>query len=449
MRALLVEDESTTRVLLTEVLRARGFAVTPCGTAEEGWEAFRENDYPLVILNWMLPGMSGLDLCRQLRRHPRGETSVVLMVTGRTSPDDLRNALAAGADDYLAKPVDGALLNVRLQVAESRVHEIRQRRRAEDERRKIELKMQQAQKLESLGVLAGGIAHDFNNLLVGILGHAGIVLMDLNQDSPHRHAIEQIERAAVRASELTNQMLAYSGKGQLVVEAVQINDVVQEMANLLLVSKGKAASLVYDFADDLPFIEVDPTQLRQVIMNLITNASDAIGEGPGTIRLTTEMTEVGTNEGDSHLLSDELRPGTYVVLDVSDDGCGMDERTLSRIFDPFFTTKSTGRGLGLAAVMGIIRSHRGGIQVNSAPNRGTSFRVMLPAALRAGDGQFGRRTAVRVGEEWATGGVLVVDPESGVRAVVRVLLERALVGLPEVRLTREVASVGEPDRQRL
>jgi PAS domain S-box-containing protein len=295
--------------------------------------------------------------------------------------------------------------------------------RAEEERRRLDLQMQQTQKLESLGVLAGGIAHDFNNLLVAILGNAGLALMELPPESPARQTVLDIETAAQRAAELTRQMLAYSGKGRFVIERLNLSRIVEEMAHLLEVSVSKRAVLKYRFAPDLPAVEGDATQIRQVIMNLITNASDAIGDRSGVISVSTGLMHADTAYLKSAYMDDDLPEGDYVYLEVADTGIGMDEATAARIFDPFFTTKFTGRGLGLAAVLGIVRSHRGAIKLYTEPGRGTTFKVLFPAA--------GPATPPAAAEAQsrpaapASGTILIVDDDETVRTVARRILEQA------------------------
>lgn len=257
--------------------------------------------------------------------------------------------------------------------------DISERRRAEEERAKLEARMLEVQKLESLGVLAGGIAHDFNNLLMAILGNADLALFSLPPASPARLSIEEIVRASQRAADLCHQMLAYSGKGQFVIDRYNLSEIVKEMAQILEVSVSKKATLRYSFAPDLPAVQADATQLRQVIMNLITNASESLGDASGVISISTSALECDRDCLSQSHLDDNLPEGRYVCLEVADTGGGMDEETQRRIFDPFFTTKFTGRGLGLAAVLGIVRGHQGAIKVDSQPGRGTSFKILLPA----------------------------------------------------------------------
>ncbi len=282
--------------------------------------------------------------------------------------------------------------------------------------------MLQSQKLESLGVLAGGIAHDFNNLLTGMLGYASLTRMRLPPGDPIGEDMKRIESAAMRAAELCQQMLAYAGRGQFEIQPVELNVLTQEMAQLLATVLSKKAVLKYNLTAGLPSVQADPTQLRQVVMNLITNASDAIGERSGVITLTTGLIDADSRYLTEIQTAEELKPGRYVYLEVSDTGYGMTDEVRAKIFDPFFTTKFTGRGLGLAAVQGIVRGHKGGIKVHTQPGRGTTFKVLFPAL--AGDAEVVRPAA----QPTMTGRgrrVLVVDDEEDVRVFARKVLEIA------------------------
>ncbi len=300
--------------------------------------------------------------------------------------------------------------------------DITELKRIEEERRNLEAQVQQVQKLESLGVLAGGIAHDFNNLLMGILGNADLALTDLSPVSPVRDNIKEIEIAARRAAELSRQMLAYSGKGRFVVEPIDLNSVVEEMTHLLDVGISKSAVLKYNLADNLPAVEADATQIRQIVMNLITNASDAIGKRSGIISISTGAMNCDRNYLNETFYKEKLPEGFYVYLEVADTGGGMDEETQVKIFDPFFTTKFTGRGLGLAAVLGIVRSHGGAIKVYSEPGKGTTFKVLFPASEKPAESIGSEFSGV---EDWQVGGtVLLVDDEETVRSVGKSMLEK-------------------------
>jgi two-component system cell cycle sensor histidine kinase/response regulator CckA len=290
-----------------------------------------------------------------------------------------------------------------------------------DKNKKIEAQMLHVQKLESLGVLAGGIAHDFNNILMAILGNAELALMRLAPESPVYNNLQQIEKAAHRAADLAQQMLAYSGKGQFVVERLDINALITEMNHILEVSISKKAVMRLRLAEDLPLFEGDATQIRQIIMNLVINASESIGDENGVIAITT-----GTMDCDQAYLSkiwlyDKLAAGTYIYLEIADTGCGMDSDTISKIFDPFFTTKFTGRGLGLAAVLGIIRGHRGAINLYSEPGKGTSFEVYLPAKQKITSISTQEFTPFKLC--MGSGTILLVDDEETILTLGKDMLE--------------------------
>ncbi|NTW98991.1 MAG: PAS domain S-box protein [Geobacteraceae bacterium] len=290
--------------------------------------------------------------------------------------------------------------------------DITDRKRAEEEHITLEKQLLHAQKLESLGVLAGGIAHDFNNLLTSIVGNTDLALLRLNPESPVRDNLQRIEGAATRAADLAKQMLAYSGKGKFVIEAIDLNRLVEEMTHMLEVSISKKAVLRFNFASPLPTVDGDATQLRQVIMNLIINASEAIGDKSGVIAVSTGCMQCDRKYLNSAWLNENISEGLYVWVEIADTGCGMDRETVSKIFDPFFTTKFTGRGLGMAAVMGIVRGHKGAIKVYSEPGRGTTFKFLLlagdrPKELFNGD-------TVRHDVWKGSGTVLLVDDEETV-----------------------------------
>lgn len=288
------------------------------------------------------------------------------------------------------------------------------------EQRRTEAALQQTQKLESLGLLAGGIAHDFNNLLTPVLGYAELLKHRVSGDPEAVHMIESIVTAANAAAKLTGQMLAYAGKGRFVVTLLDLSVVVREMAGLLSVSVSKKAELRYDLRDDLPAIEGDPSQVQQVVLNLLTNASESLGENPGVIQVSTRAVTATAADLASRFVPEPPLAGDYVVLQVSDTGCGMTEETLSHIFDPFFTTKFMGRGLGLAALLGIVRGHRGTLKVRTTPGRGTTFEVFFPRSSQKA--VTNRPEAIQA--EPLRGTVLVADDEEAVRT----LVERTLVG---------------------
>ena len=299
-------------------------------------------------------------------------------------------------------------------------------RAEEAQSRAIEAKLQQTHKLESLGVLAGGIAHDFNNLLVGILGNATLVQMDIDPESEAGAAMEDLRLAAERATELTAQLLSFSGRGASATQPVDLTAAVEETHTLLKSTIGTRARVSLELAQALPPVTGDATQLRQLVMNLLTNASDAIGDAGGDIIIRTGTESIDECRRAALAVDGGLGHGPQVFLEVRDTGCGMSPETLCRIFDPFFTTKAKGRGLGLAATIGTIRAHKGGLEVMSTPGMGTIFRLFLPldptppvATAIAADVE--RRAAPRFA---GAGAILVVDDDTAVRDVTRRLLCR-------------------------
>jgi PAS domain S-box-containing protein len=290
------------------------------------------------------------------------------------------------------------------------------------ERKQIEAQMRHTQKLESLGVLAGGVAHDFNNLLTGILGNASLAMESISTHNPIRPLIQDVVDASERAAHLTRQLLAYAGKGRFLIESVDLSEVVREISHLIQTSISKNVQLRLELKDGLPLIHADASQIQQIIMNLVINGAEAIGSrDSGTVLVTT-----GTQIVDEHYLSTTLTDnqtlptGLYVVLQVHDTGSGMDEDTLSRIFDPFFTTKFTGRGLGLAAVQGIVRGHRGTLKVYSRPGQGTSFKVLFPAA----EVEARHKIPVSLPHPGKNELILVIDDEEVIRRTAKSMLEQ-------------------------
>jgi two-component system, cell cycle sensor histidine kinase and response regulator CckA len=307
------------------------------------------------------------------------------------------------------------------------VRDLTEQRRTEAAERENEEALQQAQKLESIGVLAGGIAHDFNNLLTGIMGNAGLARREILAGRSEQASVllRDVLAASERASDLTRQLLAYAGKGRFIIQPVDLCRLVTEVSTLIRASISKKITLVMDVPDDCILIDADRAQLQQLVMNLVINGGEAIGDQPGilTVRMRTE-----------HFTERRERPrtegfpiatGDYVRVDVSDTGAGMDEETRSRIFEPFFTTKFLGRGLGLSAALGIVRGHRGAIGVRSEAGKGTTFTILLPVPPEV-------RRAERISghtsfdyESYGGGTILVADDEEGVRSLVASVLEQA------------------------
>jgi len=290
------------------------------------------------------------------------------------------------------------------------------------QRRYLDEQLRQTQKLESLGVLAGGVAHDFNNLLVSIMGNAALALEIVPKENPASSKLQDLVQAAKQAAHLTRQLLAYAGKGRFLVQPIDLSAFVTEVTHLLQISIPKNVELRLQLANGLPTIEADLGQMQQLIMNLVINGAEAIPEDrAGTVLVTTAAQEVGEDYFPSTTASNEIMPGTYVILEVADTGSGMTEDTKARIFDPFFTTKFPGRGLGLAAVLGIVGGHKGALQVASTPGRGSTFKVLFPAVEAQAE-------KAAPSEKWVdlrgTGTILVVDDEEMVRRAAGAMLEQ-------------------------
>ncbi len=301
--------------------------------------------------------------------------------------------------------------------------DISDQKKAEEARLALERKLLETQKLESLGLLAGGIAHDFNNLLSAVLGNASLARLTLEAGSPADPQLRAIETAALRAAELCRQMLAYAGKGQFVVERVDVSAIVEDLLPLLRVSIARSAELRLELGRELPGVKADATQIRQIVMNLVLNAVDAVAGRNGEITVRTGAVEMDRDVLARCVAGESLPLGTYVFIEVSDTGCGMSPEVRSKMFDPFFTTKFAGRGLGLAAVLGIVRGHNGALMVESEVDHGSKFRLFLPAML--GERVPEPAAPPAAPARWTRAGdVLVIEDEEAVRVVLHALLKR-------------------------
>ncbi len=307
---------------------------------------------------------------------------------------------------------------------EGLVIDISEQKRSEETRLGIERKLLESQKLESLGLLAGGIAHDFNNLLSAILGNASLARMSIESTNPADSQLRAIETASLRAAELCRQMLAYAGKGRFVVERVNVSSLTEDLLPLLRVSTGRGAELKLNLARDLPGVKADATQLRQIVMNLVLNAVDAVtGRRDGVIEITTGVAYVTRAMLAECVTGQSLPEGQYLFIEIRDNGCGMEPDVRAKIFDPFFTTKFAGRGLGLAAVLGIIRGHNGALRVESEVDRGSEFRLYLPI-IPGEHVPVEEPAPAEPASEWTHGGnALVVEDEDPVRQMMVQLLD--------------------------
>jgi two-component system cell cycle sensor histidine kinase/response regulator CckA len=302
--------------------------------------------------------------------------------------------------------------------------DITDQKRAEEEHQKLQAQAQYTQKIKSLEILAAGIAHDFNNLLMGIMGNASLALGKIAKDSPIRYYLEKIEKSVEQAAELTRQMLAYSGKGKFNLEELDVSTLIENMTPLLKSSISKKVSLIFNLEKKLPRIVADLSQIRQVFLNLVVNASEAIGDRSGTILIKTDVINANNMDFSELYLDSESAEERYVVVDISDSGPGMSEQTKSKIFDPFFTTKFIGRGLGLAVVLGIVRGHKGMIKVFTEPGSGTTFKVFFPV-IKKMTKMKNEEKSIEKEKTVARKTLLVVDDEEIVLEVASSMLESA------------------------
>jgi two-component system, cell cycle sensor histidine kinase and response regulator CckA len=357
-----------------------------------------------------------------------GQNMRILLPTGREDEEEkilekIRRGEEVDHFETVRRKKDGTQIDVSL-----RISPIRDRAgiivgashvaRDVTRQKEFERQMQQTQRLESLGVLAGGIAHDFNNLLTGIMGNASLVSEKFPEEHEAQMLLRDLNAAAERAADLTRQMLAYSGKGQFVIEPVNISTLVEKIGTLIKASIPKTIEVRFELSGDVPLIQADRCQMQQLTMNMIVNGAEAIGDNrPGTVIVRTGAQDIDAEYIRAAFPATQLTPGEYAFMEVRDDGCGMDEETRARIFEPFFTTKFMGRGLGLAAVTGIVNAHKGVIRVDSTPGQGTCFKVLFPASERESVERRARRKAAHKGT------ILVVDDEEIVQRVAKSCLE--------------------------
>lgn len=301
------------------------------------------------------------------------------------------------------------------------VRDVTQVARLEESLRTLDRKFHESQKMAGLGLLASGIAHDFNNLMTVVLGNAELALMECGGSDGG--SLDEIKKTSLRAAELANQMLVYTGKTTLVVSSINLSSVVKEMGALLDVSISKKVNIQYCMADDIPPVRGDVSQIRQVAMNLITNASEAIGDRAGVIAINIHEVKLRPGNVKNVFPPGSVLDGSYVLLEVSDTGAGMSEKTLNKIFDPLFTTKVTGRGLGLASLLNAVRRHNGAVEVKSQLGQGTVFRVYFPVEEQPEEEAEG--AAVEMDKAWrGYGTALIADDEEAIRNITSVLLER-------------------------
>jgi signal transduction histidine kinase len=418
---LIVEDDSAHAEAIQRSLEGEGNArIKRVSSLREYREAIRAGLPTVVLADMNLPDGQALEM---LSFPPESLSFPVLVMTSYGDEQKAVQAMKAGALDYVVKSSES--FDKMPRIVERALREwrlIKERQRADAERFEMERRLLQSQKLESLGVMAGGIAHDFNNLLTAILGHADLALLTLPPGAPARANMQEIVKASRRAADLCQQLLAYTGKGKFVIQPVGLDELIVEMDQMLRTCVSKKVHLNLGLHRNLPKIDGDPNQLRQVIINLVMNASEAIGEESGVVTISTGVEPCDRDHlRDTHL-DDGLKEGLYVTLEVRDTGCGMDQVTRERVFEPFFSTKFTGRGLGMAAVLGILRSHGGAIKVSSELGAGTVFKLYFPVSVK--EDVIIPLGAPQEEEAWqGEGTVLLVDDEQQVLDVAGRMLQ--------------------------
>ena len=373
LRTLVVDDSSSVRKLLLELLRERDHEVTTVGTAEEGLEAHLRHPFHLMLVDWTLPGMSGLELCRAVRNRPGGEHVVILVITGRNRAEDLHAVLDAGASDYLSKPIDPEILGTRLLIAERAIAE--GHRRAE-ERQEMESRLAFADRMASIGTLTAGVAHELNNPLMYVLSNLRLTREEIDAQADAealelaRQQLDEAIHGAIRMQNIVRDLKTFSRVDDEQRGKVDVQGVLESSINICWNEIRHRATLERDFGE-IPVVDVNESRLGQVFLNLLINAAQAMPERPVTQNRITVRTHTDADG--------------WAVVEVADNGTGIEPDRMSHVFEPFFTTKSIseGTGLGLSICKDIVRDAGGTIEARSEAGRGSTFVVRLPASTRA------------------------------------------------------------------
>ncbi len=445
MKILIAEDERMSRRLLENTLSGWGHEVVVTSDGAEAWTALQQEDAPqLAILDWMMPGLDGVEVCRRARETSATKSSYIILLTAKGEVNDLVSGMAAGANDYIAKPFHREELRARvdagvrmLELRQAQADDRAERRRAEEALRESEERLRQAQKLEAIGQLAGGIAHDFNNLLTAILGYCQLSLRQLNESEPLHRNISEIKKAGERAASLTRQMLAFSRKQILQPKVFSLNSLVIDLSQMLRRLIPENIEFMTTLRPETGQIEADPGQIEQVLMNLVVNACDAMPEGG---KLVIETANVDLEE---ELVSqyDSVQSGPHVMLKITDTGCGIAAETQEHIFEPFFTTKEVGKGtgLGLSTVYGIVKQSGGHLWVESEVGRGATFKIYLPLYVAAGEAQ--AEAAEPPPPQHGSETILLVEDETVIRNLVRTILKESGYKVLEAALASEALHI--------
>jgi len=453
-KILAIDDKQDNLITITAVLKALipDCQVITAQSGPEGIEMAKAESPDTILLDIRMPKMDGYEVCERLKNDERTKHIPVIMLTAiNNEPKDLVKGLSAGADAYLAKPIDESVLiaqvntALRIKAAEDQLRnqkelleemvlartveltrvnerleqEIKEHRRAEQEKMRVESQLRQALKMEAIGTLTGGIAHDFNNIIGIIIGNAELAFDDIPDWNPARHNLEKIKTASLRAKDVVRQLLSFSRKTELNRKPIKIGPIVDESMKLLRASIPASIEMRTNILNDTGTIQADPTQIHQVVINLCTNAAHAMEEEGGIMEISLAEIQLGEMDapGDG-----KINPGSYVQLTVKDTGQGISEDVTNRIFDPYFTTKEVGKGsgMGLAVVHGIVQSHNGSIMVKSIPGKGTAFKLFFPITLTEEVQEPETREEMPTGNEQ----ILFVDDEEAMVELNRQRLER-------------------------
>jgi two-component system cell cycle sensor histidine kinase/response regulator CckA len=435
VRILNLEDSARDSELIGLRLEAEGLEcqLLRVETEADYLRALKQEGIDLIVADLALPSFDGLSALELARQH--WPEIPFIFFSGTIGEEAAIECFRKGATDYVLKQRPSRLVSA----VERALHEAdskRQRLRAEAALRDAEERLRQAHKWESIGILAGGVAHDFNNLLTVIMGSASLA----RAECPSCDHYQAILCASERAANLTKQLLQYAGTGHLVVKTVDLTELVSRSTELFSAFVPKRVSLEFHLLENLPCVEADPSRIEQILMNLIINAGEAIlPDREGLIEVATSRCEVTPDMARQHSKTYQVAAGVFVCLEVRDNGAGMDEATISRIFDPFFSTKFTGRGLGLAAVYGIVRTSKGFIEVHSSPGTGTTSRVCLPASEKPRSPEPAPSAPRQQHRGYST--ILVVDDEEMVRKLVCMTLKRYGYEVLEARNGRDALQV--------